>query len=864
MQILNVKNPASPTLVKSCDSAWATSARVVGNRAYTCAYDPLSGKSVFKVLDVTNPANPIILGRLNANANGVFVKDTFAFLSTWSGLQIVNVAWPATMHMVGNAGVSARQSWVAGNYAYLVDQGLKVVDLTDPTGGIMLLADYYPADYANGIHDVALAGDYACLASDSGLQIISAATPGHPTPVGTCAFSDASVVDVKAPYAYVAGWSGLSVVDISNPGSPIMRGTYPGGFQDLKVQGNYAYLAQNQSPYGLLILNVANPTAPESVGLLSLQAPGNYTSCPYSLAVAGTLAFALADYGSTYLFVADVADPANPQQVSSTAIDNIAAYSTGLAVNGNLVYVAAHQRGLLIYDVANPAAPVLRGQYCDTLIWATDVAVNGDYAVLSSLEHGIYVVDVSNPAAPTLHGYYRPEICDYYRLTASNGLAYIAGEEACDFSIVQFAASRTPGWARMSDLPGGPKNKKVKDGGCLADKPDSTGDFVYGLKGNNTCEFYKFDIAANIWATKESIPAVGRAGKKKAVKKGAAMAAVRAISHGVVCEPGYAVKGNNTLEFWLYDPRLSGTATYPWSQEADVPSGAKAVKEGAGMVRLMFNDSTPYVYLLKGSGTYEFYRYDRRTDAWATMASAPRGTSGKSYKNGSCLAHDGARTIYALKGSYNEFFSYSIDSNVWTLRTSLPMVGSGGKKKKVKDGAALAYFEDAVYALKGGNTRELWRYDPATGTWTQLEDMPLGGGKLVKGGGALTAGSDALYAFKGNNTLEFWSYCPVLARAPSLGASDRSLSASKARLMLGSNPARGMPGFSFSLPQPGEVSLKLYDLGGRLVATLAKGRYAAGSYSSFTPHASSLAQGIYILRFAAPGTFEERKLVIVE
>jgi len=94
-------------------------------------------------------------------------------------------------------------------------------------------------------------------------------------------------------------------------------------------------------------------------------------------------------------------------------------------------------------------------------------------------------------------------------------------------------------------MPPGGKSKRVKDGGCLASNAD--GSLVYALKGNNRCEFYRYNALPNTWAASESIPAIGAGGKKKAVKKGAAMAE----AGGRV----YAAKGRNesarekTLDF---------------------------------------------------------------------------------------------------------------------------------------------------------------------------------------------------------------------------------------------------------------------------------------------------------------------------
>jgi N-acetylneuraminic acid mutarotase len=437
------------------------------------------------------------------------------------------------------------------------------------------------------------------------------------------------------------------------------------------------------------------------------------------------------------------------------------------------------------------------------------------------------------------------------------------------------------GWERMAEFPTGPRGKRAKDGCCLAYAEG----YIYALKGNNRCEFYQYDIAANAWTAKESIPPIGASGKKKMVKKGASLAQ----ADGKL----YATKGNNTVEFWEYSP---SDKSYPWLQKADVPTGAKNVKEGTGAVAFTLGETT-YVYLLKGSGTQEFYRYNTLSNAWQPMATAPAGLSGKPFKNGSCLAFDGT-TIWALKGSYNEFFAYDIAFNTWTTKTSLPLIGSSGRKKKVKDGAGIACLSGnwglshgfrptksgtvpefqrsagCLYVLKGGNTQEFWTYDLAADAWTQAEDIPLGDGKRVKGGGALaySPDGDALYATKGNNTLEFWRYTPGPANGLQLAAnSPNALSNSSlvselahprhSALTIAPNPFSGRTAITYFLPEAGSISLALYDVAGKLVTTLRCGQSSAGS-CRIDLDATALARGVYLLKLETERYSTTQKLII--
>jgi hypothetical protein len=300
----------------------------------------------------------------------------------------------------------------------------------------------------------------------------------------------------------------------------------------------------------------------------------------------------------------------------------------------------------------------------------------------------------------------------------------------------------------------------------------------------------------------------------------------------------------------------------------DVPIGAKKLKEGVSTAAV--NDGgVDYVYLLKGSATYEFYRYNIATGVWdSSLPLAPAGPSGKSWKNGSSITSDGGDTIYALKGSYNEFFAYSVSGKIWQTRDPLPLIGAIGKKKKVKAGSGTAAQGGYVYALKGGNTNEFYRYKTSDHKWLTLTDMPTAT-KKVNGGGALkTMPPDGpLFAFRGNGTFEFWKYAPgtfdmmSTDPTPKEAMGNSSAVGFRFNLHVAPNPFTSAAAISYSVPQAGNVSLRLYDVAGKLVTTLAQGYTQAGSYTT-SVSAAKLASGIYLLKFNCDGNVTTQKLIL--
>jgi hypothetical protein len=171
---------------------------------------------------------------------------------------------------------------------------------------------------------------------------------------------------------------------------PLLQGKWRGSFCDLaydvKVVGNYAYIALNQG--GLAVFDISNPANPVRVG-------GYDTSgWAYGVAVSGNYAY-VAD-SEAGLQVIDVSNPANPARVGGY---DTSGWAYGVAVSGNYAYVADSEAGLQVIDVSNPANPVRVGGY-DTSGAAAGVAVSGSYAYVADGRAGLEILDVSNPANP--------------------------------------------------------------------------------------------------------------------------------------------------------------------------------------------------------------------------------------------------------------------------------------------------------------------------------------------------------------------------------------------------------------------------------------------------------------------------------
>ncbi len=516
--------------------------------------------------------------------------------------------------------------------------------------------------------------------------------------------------------------------------------------------------------------------------------------------------------------------------------------------------------------VTVPGAPVL----ISPTNGANYVAVNGNlvwYSAVGAAEYDIYL-DVVNPPVRLLAEHVTdttvayadlpPGTLHYWRVVARNP----GGTTPSEVWSFTTGAALPPGWtARRDTLTG----TAVKDGGGLVCDPD--GRQLYALKGNKTFEFWRYTPAESTWTT---MPLVPPGPNLKQVSKGAAIT----YGNGYV----YVMKGNGTTEFYRFN-----TTTRDWeSALRSIPleptqrmTKGKPVKAGGGLAYVNKQDTAEYVYVLKGTST-EFYKYDIVRDTFYTLDAAPYNTKAK-YDKGSWIVYDGSRYIYAMQAKYNALFRYDVVGEQWVTTPALsqmPFVGRSRKSKKVGDGSAATWDGRAIYAFKGNNTQEFWTYRPGADgdTWVELETIPQayaeGKKKKVKAGAALAfyPETGVIYALKGNKSNQFWVYTPsaTLAWTPRPSREGVSVEAtsqnSRSALAIVPNPLTGNQAVvRYSLSRPGMVSLSVCDVTGRVVMTRA---FAAGRTGAQNLDLRELAAGVYLVKLDADGFSSSQKLVV--
>ena len=182
------------------------------------------------------------------------------------------------------------------------------------------------------------------------------------------------------------------------------------------------------------------PFVPSLVG--TYDTPGS----ALGVAVAGDLAF-VADAASG-LRIISIANPASPSLVG---FYNTPGFAFGVAVDGDLAFIADVASGLRIISIANPASPSPVGFY-DTPGNAFGVAVAGDLAFVADDASGLRIINIMNPASPTLVGFYDTP-GNAFGVAVDGDLAFVA-DRTSGLRIIDITNPASPSLAGFYDTPG--------------------------------------------------------------------------------------------------------------------------------------------------------------------------------------------------------------------------------------------------------------------------------------------------------------------------------------------------------------------------------------------------------------------------
>jgi hypothetical protein len=399
-----------------------------------------------------------------------------------------------------------------------------------------------------------------------------------------------------------------------------------------------------------------------------------------------------------------------------------------------------------------------------------------------------------------------------------------------------------------------PAVRNVKAGGTLAVDP-STG-VVYGTRGNRSPDFFAYNPLNSRWQQLASVPG------DKAPGRGAGAAA---DGKGSV----YLAKGSSTPEFWRYD--IAGNR---WERLPDMPLDPSGKRNRAGAsLAAAHQYGLEYVYALRGV-TGELLRYSTAARTWQTFGAADPGTTQR-WQKGSWLSVGPDSRLYVLKGKYNQLRTFGLEAEAWdAVLPPMPLYSSSSSRaRRAGAGSSGTWQDGALYALKGGRSAEFWKYEPETRNWVEQEPMPVLGSSMKRAKPAAGAGlvsypfGRLLYALKGGNTREFWRYFmpPAGQRGGTMSnpvvAVREAADAFVARLSVSPSPVRGTRAqLQYSVPVAGRATVSLLDVSGRVVRR-EQGQLSGRGRLQFS--LDGLGAGSYLVQLDGPGYSTRERVVVV-
>jgi len=354
-------------------------------------------------------------------------------LGSEAAFNILDISNTSSIKAVSQIILPQNITWITyqSGKAYVAagDSGIRIIDVSNPLQPFE--SGFYHTQ--GNAYAVSVSGNYAYVASGTaGLRVLDISNSAAPFEVGFFDLGNniASNVVVSGNYVYIAyGLSGLQIVDVSNPSSPVsvssLNWSYP--VETVFISGNYAYVLNDS----LRIVNITNPLSPVQVSV-----NGNFGFSTNSLFVSGNYAYTSNNYFSGAFNIWDVSNPSAPSVIGNYNVNSNFYALQSVFVNGSQAYFLNNLtfpgeiKSLDIVDVSIPASPSLLGKFRQAQTFV-DVYSSGNYVYTIDWEppNGVLigVYDMTNPSLPQQIGMFNDSSHYYAGLFVSGNYLYLTG-----------------------------------------------------------------------------------------------------------------------------------------------------------------------------------------------------------------------------------------------------------------------------------------------------------------------------------------------------------------------------------------------------------------------------------------------------
>jgi hypothetical protein len=365
------------------------SVAIAGDFVYAAA--GLSGLAIF---DASDPLQPERIATIKTPwaTNGLALDGDLAFLAEGvHGLRIFDISRPDAARQIGRIDTPGDALAVAldrrddltdgpGLLAYVADwgSGVRIIDVDDPTQPRELAW----IDTSGVAAGVSAAGDRLVIADrEEGLVVVDVKDPSHPRLRATLALPGTPErVALSGDRAFVAAQDGGAIeIDLLDPDRPRQIGA---------LESATVVMDVTATERGVYFADVGTLVAPAVDSRADLWARMHVWGVEGAPKVAAGLA------GMHLVARADAGMREIGMYFSPSLIEG-----GDLLQEAAIMYLADGLAGVLVVDVADPAAPTLIGSL--DLPGAThDLKIMGDRAIVAAGDAGVVFLDLTDPRDP--------------------------------------------------------------------------------------------------------------------------------------------------------------------------------------------------------------------------------------------------------------------------------------------------------------------------------------------------------------------------------------------------------------------------------------------------------------------------------
>jgi hypothetical protein len=445
--VVDITDPADPLLLgRYFFQEAAEDLRLMGNLLIVA--DSTAG---IQIIDVSDSSAPAFVGSYSTSgeAMGLDLRGDTLFVANGSrGLLVLTLDTPNDPRFIAEM-TEVAPSYsvdVEGDFAYLADfqRGLDIVRVSN-LPDLEFAANVSEWPCLVQARDVRVSQSHAYVADSDYLATVDITNPMKPL-LDTCIEVSGRALDlfIELPYLYLASdVGGFHIFEIfTNPHIPEWQSTFdtPDDARGIAVENEVTVVADDFT--GMLLVDVSNPSAPESLGTF-ISAGENRGGV-----ISGNLSFI--SQGARGVTIATILDPVHPEVISTFA--ESVSFVHSLDVGDTLMAVANGFMGLMTVNITDPLIPSYIGKVA-TGRQVTEVKISGDMAFI--VDGDFHAVDLSDPVNPTVVSSYTTP-CFSVDLTMADEILFIADRDcgvhtfdisAPGDSIRLLATQNTPGIA---------------------------------------------------------------------------------------------------------------------------------------------------------------------------------------------------------------------------------------------------------------------------------------------------------------------------------------------------------------------------------------------------------------------------------